>query len=308
MKKLNQLAGFLFVAMILLHFMQLIDNNFPVWLSGVCAWLLLAVAILAFPLKQFIQLFTLSGVGILLIIWSASRGKDFSLTRLLVQNNSLLVMLGSVGFLRLIAAPTTSKEPLPEGRSAFLKTLFSTHLLGAVINLSILILVAERLKNKQALGREAVIALNRSFTSAVFWSPFFAGMGVALTYAPGASLSNIMGYGIMLTLFGLCFTVFQVGGLRLNKLDQFRGYPTQATSLIIPLILAVAIVLLHYQWTEITILMLVSTTSVVLTILVLLLRNPKETTRTLWQHSASSLRMYGLKSPSSCWYPPLRWY
>ena len=37
--------------------------------------------------------------------------------------------------------------------------------------------------------------------------------------------------------------------------------------------------------------MLVSTTSVVLTILVLLLRNPKETTRTLWQHSASSLRM-----------------
>lgn len=292
MIKLNQLAGLLFLAMILLHFMQLIDNNFPGWLSGVCAWLLLAVAMLALPLKQFIQFFALSGVGILLIIWSASRGIDFSLTRLLEQNNSLLVMLGSVGFLRLIAAPATSKEPLPEGRNAFLKTLFSTHLLGAVINLSILILVAERLKNKQALGREAVIALNRSFTSAVFWSPFFAGMGVALTYAPGASLSNMMGYGIILTLFGLCFTVLQVGGLRLNKLDEFRGYPTQATSLIIPLILAVTIMLLHYQWPDTSILMLVSITSVVLTILVLLLRSPNTITATFWQHSsASSLRM-----------------
>lgn len=292
MHKLSQLAGALFIAMILLYFMQLIGNAFPVWLSGLCAWLLLGVAMLSFPVRQFVQFFALSGVGILLIIWSTARGEDFSLTRLLVQNNSLLVMLGSVGFLRLIAAPATSKEPLPEGRNAFLRTLFGVHLLGAVINLSILILVAERLQNKQALGREAVIALNRSFTSAVFWSPFFAGMGVALTYAPGASLSNIMSHGILLTLFGLSFTVLQVGGIRLDKLDHFRGYPTQAASLIIPLILAVAIVILHYQWPETSILMLVSITSVVLTLLVLLIRAPGTITATLWQHSRiSSLRM-----------------
>lgn len=292
MNKMNQWAGVLFLAMILLHFARLFDSDFPVWLSGLCAWCLLIVALLSFPLKQFTQFFILSGAGILLIIWSVSRGESFSLLRLLEQNNSLLVMLSSVSFLRLIAAPATSKDPLPQGRNAFLRTLFGVHLLGAVINLSILILVAERLNNKQALGQQAVIALNRSFTSAVFWSPFFAGMGVALTYAPGASLSNIMGYGIFLTLFGLCFTVLQVGGLRLKKLEQFRGYPTHISSLLIPLILATTILIMHYQWPDITILMLVSVTSVSLTILILLIRTPKTTLNTLWQHSCtSSLRM-----------------
>lgn len=291
MNKLNQLAGSLFLAMILLHFMQLAGDAFPVWISGLCAWLLLMVLILSVPIKQFIQCFALSSIGVALILWSIARGQTFSLPQLLEQNNNLLVMLSSVGFLKLIAAPATSKDPLPEGRKAFLQTLFGTHLLGAVINLTILILVADRLNNQQALGRKAVIALNRSFTSAVFWSPFFAGMGVALTYAPGASLSNMMGYGILLTLFGLGFTVFQVGGLRLDKLDQFRGYPTHASSLLIPLVLAVAILCLHYQWPDITILMLVSITSVTLTVLLLLIRRGKAI-NTLWQHSCMSpLRM-----------------
>ncbi|MEZ5448165.1 MAG: hypothetical protein R3E89_03810 [Thiolinea sp.] len=79
------------------------------------------------------------------MLWAVWRGETPSLTAILTQNNSLIVMLYSVGYLRLVATEADAgSQPLPTGRLAFIKTLLGVHMLGAVINISILLLVSER--------------------------------------------------------------------------------------------------------------------------------------------------------------------
>lgn len=266
-------ASVLLAFMALFNFLLLAEPSIPTWFSGLCAWLSLALLFTFTSWRNFIQFFLLAGLGLVLLLWGLGRGASLSLPQLLIQNNSLLVMLYSVGFLRLVAIPDAEAGALPRGRMAFIKTMLGIHVLGAVINLSILVLVAGRYHALGLLRRDTVSLMGQAFSAAAFWSPFFAAMGVALTYAPGAQLLEVIAYGLILTIVSLTLMTVLAGGWRLQKVIDFPGYPMHLSSLVIPATLAALVMGLHLLLPTITVLALVSISSITLVFLVLLLRN-----------------------------------
>lgn len=265
-------ASVLLAFMAIFNFLHIAEPSLPTWLSGLCGWLSLVLLFSFIPWRNFIQFFLLAGLGVILLCWGLSRGGAVSLPNLLVQNNSLLVMLYSVSFLRLVAIPAAEAGELPRGRMAFLKTLLGIHILGAVINLSILVLVAGRYHALGLLRRDTVSLMGQAFSAAAFWSPFFAAMGVALTYAPGAQLLTVIAYGLILTALSLALITILAGGWRLQKVQDFPGYPMHLSSVVIPATLASLVIVLHLLLPSVSVLALVSTSSIALVFLVLLLR------------------------------------
>lgn len=281
-------ASLLLALMAVFNFLHIAEPSSPVWLSGGCAWLSLALLFSFTPWRTFIQFIVLAGIGGLLLLWGLKQGATVSIPHLLVQNNSLLVMLYSVSFLRLVAIPADEAGELPRGRMAFFKTMLGIHVLGAVINLSILVLVAGRYHALGLLRRDTVSLMGQSFSAAALWSPFFAAMGVALTYAPGAQLLQVMAYGLILTVLSLSLSMMLAGGGGLNKLSDFPGYPMHLKSLIIPASLALLVMALHLLLPEISILALVSISSMVLVGIALCRRNKHTAWPSFRQHIISA--------------------
>jgi hypothetical protein len=166
-------------------------------------------------------------------------------------------MLAAVSFLRLIAEPDSGeKSALPTGIRGFFRTLFGVHFFGAVINLSSVLIVGDRLSQKKTLSHFKGLTLSRGFSLAALWSPFFAAMGIALTHAPGASLVELSTHGFPIALIGLLISM--VGLRTAQKITPFEGYPWNFSSLWLPALLAVAIVITHTIYPAISILTLIS--------------------------------------------------
>lgn len=261
-----KLASLLLVAMASLLFLHLAIPGIPNWLSGLMGWVSLVLLFFVLPLRNFIQFLILSLAGFIALYWGVKNGAHFEWQALLTQNNSLLVMLFSVSFLRLVAVPEQALQELPTGPAAFFKTLFGIHILGAIINLSMLMLVANRYQANGLLNRSTVTLMGQAFSAAALWSPFFACMGVALTYAQGAQLFTVMAYGLVLTTVAFLVMSLLAAGRQLKKLESFSGYPIQADSLLIPLLLALSVLISHAIFPETPVLILVSLTAISLSV------------------------------------------
>ncbi|MBK8453544.1 MAG: hypothetical protein WAQ53_14660 [Thiofilum sp.] len=251
------MAGSLLLAMALLHIANAFISSIPLTLSGLYGWLVLIWLLYKLPAQQFIQFFILAGVGSLLLIIGYARGATISITELLTQNNALLVMLYGVSFLRLSALPKADIKQ-QQGKRSLLGNFFGIQSLGAVINLSILVLVGEYFKSHQLLKRLQITVMSRAFAIAAFWSPFFASMGVALTYAPHASLLGVLSLGLGVALIASLISLVEFKYLAGNSLNTFQGYPLKLNSLALPFSLALSIILLHYLAPQLPILTLVA--------------------------------------------------
>lgn len=261
------IASLLLILMALSNVVHVIFPAFPLWISGVSTWLALGLIIFRAPRQPFTQFFALSGVGLILLLIAYWRGAHLVWSDIVLQNNGLVCLLYGVGFLRLITLATQDKnQTLPQGKLAFLQTLLGVHLLGAVINMSILVLMAERLYLNQALTKQAVIVLTRGFSTAAYWSPFFAAMAVALSYAPNANLMTILVYGMALASLALSITILELGGFKLDKVKDFRGYPVHLSSLTIPALLAITVLILHKFLPTLPVLTVIGSTAVILSI------------------------------------------
>lgn len=148
-------------------------------------------------------------VGVLLIIFSASKGVFLGWQQIFAVNLPLLAMFVAIAFLTL-----TNKEledpDLPKGKIAVVTTAVGTHLLGAVINLSVIFVFAERLKRSGALSKSQMIILARCFCACAWWSPFFIATGVALTYAPAMQWNQTLIPGAIMVIIGMGYSVIEV--------------------------------------------------------------------------------------------------
>ena len=123
--------------------------------------------------------------------------------------------------------------------------MLGVHLFGAVINISALVIMADRLSRERALSQTQALLLSRTFTLAVFYSPFIGGMGLALAYTPGSRLPVIMLFGAPLAMVGLLL-VLSMASLGSSKvLAEFRGYPVHIESLWLAALLAGTVLGLH---------------------------------------------------------------
>lgn len=237
------------------------------------------------------QCLFLVSVGLVLIGFGLSAGQQFSLETMISGNLSLVSMLVAVSFLGLVSAPAVdSARKLPQGTKALRGTLIGVHLLGSVINVSSIFILGDRMSSKKPLTREQTIALTRGFSAAAFWSPFFAAMGVAYTYAPDAELSTILMVGIPLGIIAVAITYFDLA--RHESVEEFVGYPIHYSSMWLPLLLALCVFGVRYREPDFPILTLITLISPSITLLVLLAKRDKTITR-LRNHTRDRLPTMG---------------
>jgi hypothetical protein len=213
----------------------------PAWLAGILLWERAGR-------RTRIQVLVLAGLGLAAMGLAWARGGRVDPGLALAGNAMLIAMLAAVTFLRLVthAEPEAGQAP-PRGRPAVWSTLFGVHLFGAVINLSVVFIMADRLVRDARLQAGQVSVLTRGFAAAAFWSPFFAAMAAALTYAPGASPTLLISVGLPLAALAIAYT-----GLTMQheRVARFEGYPMRYTTLWLPAVLALLVLTLHQLWPD----------------------------------------------------------
>ena len=237
-------------------------------LSGIFAWSAFILLFSTLRNKKF--LFILFILSFLALIICLINNYKIDYIKVFTVNQYLLTLLIGVGFLRLIATPKKTKvKELPKGEKSFLKTYFGVHLFGSVINLSSLILVADKMYKKANLSSLQVMLLTRAFASDAYWSPFFVAFAAAITYAPNLNTFVILVNGLFLALIGFLITYMEVKKDKDFDINEFRGYPISFDTLYLPFILAFLVLLTHSIFPDIKVIVLISIFSISLTFLVL---------------------------------------
>ena len=240
--------------------------------SGLLAWT--SFVILFFSIKKKKMLLILFFLSIISFLISYFNRFDINIIKVFTVNQYLLTLLIGVGFLRLIAIPKKDNEAiLPIGKVSFFKTYLSVHLFGSVINLSSLILVADKLYKKAPLTNAQIILLTRAFASDAYWSPFFVAFAAALTYTPNLSTSIILVNGIALAIIAFLISYYEVLKNKEFNIKDFRGYPLSFDSLYLPICLAFLVLLTNHFYPDIKVIILVSSFALLLTLIVLPIKN-----------------------------------
>ncbi|CAG4884027.1 conserved membrane protein of unknown function [Georgfuchsia toluolica] len=266
-----------------------------IWWAGIAAWL---AGLLLWPqlaASQQRQALFISGIGILAYGLSLARGGHPDWLLLLSQNTALLGMLAAVSFLQMLSTSEGEDDTLPRGQSALWRTALGAHLLGAVINLSAVFIIAERIgPNGKPLPQQALI-LERAFLAAALWSPFFAATATALTYAPGANPLGLAAKGAALASVLICIAVLDIKKSMGNNGADFVGYPMHLDALRTPAMLAILVALGHWlfpHWSALSVISLASLGYV--TVISVVGHGPQVAWQSIYQHAQQRLpRMSG---------------
>jgi len=166
-----------------------------------------------------------------------------------------------------------------KGRKAFLHTLVSVTGFGSVINISALVVIADRLSLNRPLDYYSAGTVVRAFSACAAWSPFFGGMAVVLTAVGDEHVLSMMSYGLPLTIMFL--VVLYVAGVIFTpeKLDAFHGYPVQLESFFVPATLTIMVFAANQLFPAVPILTVISLSTIVLTLCVLVSRQGVTATR-----------------------------
>ncbi len=210
------------------------------------------------------QALALYGAALLLLFFSWWRGASLTAGDWLLPNINMLTMFAAVSTLNLATSGLLTGTTSWTGRKGLWSTMASLNLLGAVINLSVLFIIGDRLERNGTLERRQVMVLSRIFCAAAFWSPFFVAMAVALTYAPGLQLSHILPFGILAALLAMGLTAWQVE--RIGVAD-FAGYPLRLQTLGLPVTLALLVLLIKQVWPQLGILAVIALVAPLLALL-----------------------------------------
>lgn len=254
--KMRKYIGWIIVGTLVLYLLSIPAPSFLA-ASTLLAWL---VPVLMWPTltrSACSQAMVLMAIGCAALIFSAFRGVFIGWQQILSANLPLLAMFVAVSFLVLTNAGLED-HTLPEGKSAVITTAFGAHLIGAVINVSVLFVFGDRLQRKGALTTVQSIILARSFCAAAWWSPFFVATGVALTYAPGMSWQETLIPGAIMSVIAMGYSIVEVCYFRKAA---FSGYPLKAESLTVPVFLATVVICVQHFKPGISILNLICTLS-----------------------------------------------
>ena len=280
MPKYTPIGGFFIFFMVLVTIangvLGLVYAADFLFVAGMLGWMALVVLATNLLRAQKIQVGVLLSVGVILMGIGMYYGGELDIAAIVSGNTGLLTMITSVGFLRLVAIPTTdSNEPsqtLPRGHRAFCQTLFSTALFGAVINISAPMLIADRIHHERSLTRLTSQSITRIFAGAASWSPFFAGTAVVLTVIPEASLFWLMVTGLPFAIVGLLLVYIEARLFYSDEVSDFVGYPLKVTSLWVPGLLALLVLITHGSIPALPILITISLSALIITGSVLVAR------------------------------------
>jgi len=239
---------------------------FPAWPSGLAGWLAAGLLWPRLDTAQRSLALVLAGLGVAGLVWGASRTGGVDWTGALARNHAMLAMIAAVTFLRLVSVPQRAEAPGPAGGAAFRRTLLGLHLFSAVINVSAVMIVGDRLARGGALTRAHARLLSRAFSTAALWSPFFVAMATTLTYVPDARPPVLVAVGLALAACALVFTLWETSRADTAALAAFHGYPLRAESLRVPLLLALGVFVSHGALPGLSVLTLITALAPALTV------------------------------------------
>ena len=254
-------------------------SNINSWLNfltvaGVCGWLAAMLLFVDTPNVLRIQVGIIILVGLSLGFYAMSLGGSMDTDTIISGNTRLLTMIAAVGFLRLVALPASSTtEQLPVGPKAYLQTLLGLNISSSVINISALILVADRIHQFRPLQRFTSKSLTRVFSAASNWSPFFAAMAVVLTYIGEAQLSWIILVGLPFTVLSITVVLIEARFRYKSEIEDFVGFPMHLQSLSIPLLLVITVASATSLMPTVPVLVVIAFSALLITLIVLILRN-----------------------------------
>jgi len=237
-------------------------------IAGILLW---GFAISSFRLlahRSLIQSMALIGVGLASLGFSLLEGASAPLYQLINSNTQLLAMLAAVSFLSLIATPSkrSKKRALPVGKKGLISTLASGHFFSAIINVSALLIIAEKLNESRKIDTRAASMLTINFAMCALWSPFFAAMAYTLSLVPNMQMLAVMSVGAPMGLISLAMLY------RLHRAPESKltGYPLKGRNLVLPALLAVTVIIAHEVWPTIAITQIIAICAPLLVIIVLL--------------------------------------
>ena len=244
----------------------------PLW-SGLAGW---SAAILLFHRLPRAMVYQISGmllVGLGCLGWVMLSGNPVNFVRLLSASIHIVALIASVTFLRLVSLPDSqSGTSLPRGNRALVKSAWGLHMFASVINLSAVMLFGNRMEQAGRINRLQAILFSRAFASGCYWSPFYVSIATALVYAPGSDFITLVLAGLPIALTGLLITTWQLG--RDEDGRETCGYPLRFETLLVPVLLSIAVILLHNVFPDFPVLTLITVLSFLLALLILAVREP----------------------------------
>ncbi len=264
-------SGWLLAGSLLISIVSATTHTIDGYWAGIPIWL---TALLFFPYvkpSQKKQITLLLVLGVIGLVIGLINHVDLSIyLKALEANQKVINMLIAVGFLKIFITGTNKiRNELPTGKKALIRTLLSAHLFGAVLNMSSVIIVGDRIAKANSLNPVQGLLLLRAFCICAFWSPFFAAMGLTLVSSPGSELSTLVLYGIPVSLAGIIVSAWEI--IRQPNSKDLQGYPMAIESLWMPCLLALLVILVHEWAPKLSVLTLVSLISVSFTLVGLLL-------------------------------------
>ena len=214
----------------------------PTLAAPVLAWMALGLLWPDIGIQQRAQAVIFCVVGIVALWWGSGRGAELQVESVLGQNQAILSMLASITLLRLLSPPLREDEAeLPRGAGTYLRSMLGVHAFGAVINISAVIIMADRLTRTAPLTLPQAQLLSRSFTTVAFYSPFIGGVALGLAYTPGSNALLMMLFGFPVAVGALLLLSWYARTGRVYDITNFRGYPMHLGGLWLPVMLATAV-------------------------------------------------------------------
>ena len=287
----SEFAAWLLVAVAVLSVIGDVAPAYPDWVTGVIGWI---AAVLLWPRIKTAQQLVVAALvvcGAAGIAWGMLSGHSGFIGRALAQNIALIGLLISVAFLQLITTRGGGAgERLSTGRYALLRTLIGVQLFGAVINYSAVVIFAERISARTRLSLDQATGLTQAFIIGALWSPFYGSMAVAFTFAPAARLTLLVSIGLPLALCGILITWLTLSSQRHGHARDFAGYPLHLEALLVPGLLAVAVLVAHEIKPAWSVLAIITLAAPAVTALTLLVRDGNRT-------GAALLRLVRVRLP-----------
>ena len=263
-------AGTVLAGMLALAIAGAVWTAVPPVAPPLLAWIALALLWPGIGRRQQAQALVFITVGLAAFLWGACRGAPLRVDSLLGQNQPILSMLASITLLRLLNRPPRTDEPeLPRGPGAYLQNMLGVHAFGSVINISAVIIMADRLARVRPLGFNQAQLFSRAFSAVAFYSPFIGGVALGLAYTPGSNPLVMMLFGLPLAMAALLWLYWYASSGRTEKIEAFRGYPLHPQDLKVPLALGAGVLLAYLAMPGYSVLTLITmvTPAVVLGVL-----------------------------------------
>lgn len=270
----NAVVGYLLFAMvvsiIVREFVPLLNKPL-LYLAIVCGW---TGAVLVVGRTRLLQRWTIGImilVGMALLVIVQQRTLSAPWLTAVSQSLPLVTMILSVGFMKRIALRAISvNATFPTGFKGYRDTVFTVSVFGAFINISALIIVADRLSSQAKLTPHQVSALTQSFSTCVNWSPFFAGLAVVISFSPPFSIATVMLQGAPLAIMGIGLALLW-GWPKRHELENVAGFPANWSSLWIPTLLGIVVITFRYLFESIALLPLIAVGALTVVFSVLLI-------------------------------------